>query len=61
MAEPELKIFSYETIEIGEELGSYDYILTQKMVDAFRTSVDDPDASFPTLGVKHDATAFAMV
>ena len=61
MAEPELKIFSYETIEIGEELGSYDYILTQKMVDAFRTSVDDPDASFPTLGVKHDARAFAMV
>ena len=61
MAEPELKIFSYETIEIGEELGSYDYILTQKMVDAFRTSVDDPDASFPTLVVKHDATAFAMV
>ena len=61
MAEPELKIFSYETIEIGEELGSYDYILTQKMVDAFRTSVDDPAASFPTLGVKHDATAFAMV
>ena len=31
------------------------------MVDAFRSSVDDPEAPFPTLGVKHDATAFAMV
>ena len=61
MADPELKIFDYDKAVIGEELGSYEYTLTQEMVDAFRSSVDDPDAPFPTLGVKHDATAFAMV
>ena len=61
MADAELKVFAYEDVVIGEELGSYDYILTQEMVEAFRTSVDDPEASFPTLGGKHDATAFAMV
>jgi hypothetical protein len=61
MADTELKIFDYEKAEIGEELGSYEYTLTQEMVDAFRSSVDDPEAPFPTLGVKHDATAFAMV
>ncbi len=61
MADAELKPFNYDDIEIGEELGSYEYVLTQEMLDAFRASVADPDASFPTLAVKHDATAFNMV
>ncbi|HCG91855.1 MAG TPA: hypothetical protein DEZ08_08495 [Dehalococcoidia bacterium] len=61
MAEENLKNFVYEEIQIGEELGSYSYVLTQDMLDTFRNAVEDPDASFPTLGVKHDATAFAMV
>ena len=61
MADAQLKLFDYDKAQIGEALGSYDYILTQDMVDAFRKSVEDPDAQFPTLGVKHDATAFAMV
>lgn len=56
-----LKQFDYNSVEIGEALGSYEYVLTQEMLDNFRRSVDDPDASFPTLAVKHDATAFAMV
>ncbi len=61
MAAETLKPFNYADIEIGEELGSYEYVLTQEMLDNFRASVDDPDAPFPTLAVKHDATAFAMV
>ena len=61
MAADQLKPFNYADIEIGEELGSYEYVLTQEMLDNFRASVDDPDAPFPTLAVKHDATAFAMV
>ena len=61
MAERQLKIFDYDAIEIGEELGSYEYLLTQEMLDNFRASIDDPEASFRTLAVKHDATAFAMV
>ena len=61
MAGQRLREFDYETAEIGEELGSYEYVLTQEMLDTFRASVEDPDAQFPTLAVKHDATAFAMV
>ncbi|MYE41948.1 MAG: hypothetical protein F4X27_17245 [Chloroflexi bacterium] len=61
MPDPEVKIFDYDKIEIGEELGSYEYTLTQEMLDNFRASIDDPDAVFPTLAVKYDATAFAMV
>ncbi|MFQ6027389.1 MAG: hypothetical protein ACE5Q6_07845 [Dehalococcoidia bacterium] len=61
MADSNLKPFVYDNVEIGEELGSYEYLLTQEMLDIFRKAVDDPDARFPTLAVKHDATAFAMV
>ncbi|PKB73232.1 MAG: hypothetical protein BZY75_02915 [SAR202 cluster bacterium Io17-Chloro-G7] len=61
MASHELRVFDYDKLEIGEELGSYEYVLTQEMLDNFRAAVGDPDASFPTLAVKHDATAFAMV
>ena len=61
MADEELKIFDYNSVEIGEELGSYEYLLTQEMLDNFRASVEDPDACFPTLAVKHDATALNMV
>ena len=61
MADGELKLFNYDDIQIGEELGSYEYVLTQEMLDNFRASVQDPDACFPTLAVKHDATALNMV
>ena len=61
MSEEELKVFDYNSVQIGEELGSYEYLLTQEMLDSFRASVDDPDACFPTLAVKHDATALNMV
>ena len=30
MADPQLKLFEYDKIEIGEELGSYEYVLTQE-------------------------------
>ena len=61
MVDDELKLFNYDDIEIGEELGSYEYVLTQEMLDNFRASVQDPDACFPTLAVKHDATALNMI
>jgi hypothetical protein len=57
----EQKPFNYNAVQVGEELGSYEYVLTQEMLDNFRKAVDDPEAPFPTLAVKHDATAFAMV
>ena len=56
-----LKTFNYDTAQIGEALGSYEYVLTQEMLNNFRAAVGDPEAAFPTLGVKHDATALAMV
>ena len=60
MAEETRKLYSYEEIQVGETLGSYEYLFTQEMLDMYRESVDDPDASFATLAVKHDATAFEL-
>ena len=61
MASQQLKRFDYQTAEIGEELGSYEYVLRQETLDNFRKAVDDPDARFPTIAVKHDGVAFHMV
>lgn len=61
MTQQKLPEFLYDAVQVGEELGSYEYELTQEMVDAYRRSVDDPEAVFPTIAVKHDATALAMV
>ena len=60
MAEKKLPELVYDKLQIGEDLGSYEYLLTQEMLDSFRASVEDPDAAFPTIAVKHDATALAM-
>ena len=60
MASEKLPELIYDKLQIGEELGSYEYLLTQEMLDSFRASVEDPEAAFPTIAVKHDATALAM-
>ena len=51
----------YEGVQIGEELSSYEYVLTQKQLDDFRQSIDAPDAMYPTIAIKHDVTALHMV
>jgi hypothetical protein len=61
MAEPNRKPFDYDQVQVGEELGSYEYVLTQEMLDRYRQAVEDPEAAFATIAVKHDATAFLMV
>ena len=60
MPEPALPLFDYDAVQIGAELGSYEYLLTQEMVDLYRRAVDDPAAVFPTIAVKHDATSLSL-
>ena len=60
MTQQKLPEFNYNRVQVGEELGSYEYVLTQEMVDAYRKAVDDPEGVFPTIAVKHDATALAL-
>ena len=60
MTQQKLPELDYNKLEIGEELGTYEYVLTQEMIDEYRKSVDDPDGAFPTIAVKHDATALGL-
>ena len=60
MTQSNLPELDYNKLVIGEELGSYEYVLTQEMVDEYRKSVDDPEGVFPTIAVKHDATALGL-
>ncbi|MCH7852664.1 MAG: hypothetical protein IIC41_07765, partial [Candidatus Marinimicrobia bacterium] len=45
MASEKLPELVYDKLQIGEELGSYEYLLTQEMLDSFRASVEDPEAA----------------
>jgi hypothetical protein len=55
---PERKTLDYERLEIGEPLPSYEYLLTQEMLEQYRQGVQDPDARFPTIAVKADIGAY---
>ena len=50
MAGPEVRIFDYDKIEIGEELGSYEYTLTHDMLDNFPRLHRRPRRRFPDIG-----------
>ena len=58
MVEPATQLLDWEAIRIGDALPSYEYTLTQEMVDKYRESVQDPDARFPTISVKADTVSF---
>lgn len=48
----------WESIPVGDDLGSLDYVLTQKMVDDYRRVVDNPNAAYPTVAARHPANLF---
>ncbi len=51
-------VLDWEKLEIGETLPSYDYLLTQEMLDMYRQGVDDTEAAFPTISHKVDVGAY---
>ena len=50
----------FDEIDVGMDLGSYEYTLTEDQFRYFRESVADPKGLFPTIAVKHDATSLNM-
>ena len=43
MAEAKLPELNYDKLQIGEELGTYEYLLTQEILDSFRATVEDTE------------------
>ena len=60
-AYPGTKLLDWEKLEVGEQLPSFSYVLTQEMMDDFRKGVMDPDAAFPTISHKVDVEPYHRV
>ncbi len=56
MNRPKKTEYDWDTNPAIEDLpeGSFEYVLTQEMVDQYREAVDDPEARYPTIAGKHD-------
>jgi hypothetical protein len=48
----------YDTIEVGEDLGSYSYVMTEEMIADYRRVVGNPNAAYPTVAARHPANLF---
>ena len=48
----------WESIPVGEDLGSLDYVMTAEMIADYRRVVDNPFAAYPTVAARHPANLF---
>jgi len=48
----------WESIPVGDDLGSLEYVLTAQMIADYRRVVDNPDAAYPTVAARHPANLF---
>jgi len=48
----------WQSIQIGEDLGSLDYEMTAQMIADYRRVVDNPLAAYPTVAARHPANLF---
>jgi hypothetical protein len=48
----------WDSIPIGDDLGSLDYVMTAEMIADYRRVVDNPHAAYPTVAARHPANLF---
>lgn len=48
----------FDRIEVGEDLGTLEYVLTPEMLNDYRRVVDNPHAAYPTIAARHPANLF---
>jgi len=58
MSESESENKIWESIPVGDDLGSLDYVLTEQMVADYRRVVANPEAAYPTVAARHPANLF---
>ena len=51
-------LLDWDALEVGETFEKYEYVLTQEMIDTYRTGVMDPEAAFPTISHKVDVKQY---
>lgn len=58
MSDNESEFKVWESIPVGDDLGTLDYVLTEQMVSDYRRVVDNPHAAYPTVAARHPANLF---
>ncbi len=59
MADTENRILlDWDALEVGETFDTYEYVLTQEMIDTYRRGVMDGEAGFPTIAHKVDVKQY---
>lgn len=48
----------WDQVSVGEELGTYEYVITADMLARYRAVVDNPSAAYPTVAGRHPLRAF---
>jgi hypothetical protein len=48
----------WESIPVGDDLGTMDYVLTEQMLNDYRRVVGNPTAAYPTVAARHPANLF---
>src|SRR5258706_15249434 len=46
---------AWDSIPLGDDLGSLDYVLTAQMIADYKRVVDNPHAAYPTVAGRHPA------
>ena len=59
MVEADARILlDWEALKVGETFETYEYVLTQEIIDTYRNGVMDPEVSFPTISHKVDVKRY---
>ncbi|HEX7023992.1 MAG TPA: hotdog fold domain-containing protein [Gemmatimonadales bacterium] len=45
----------WETLQVGDDLGSFRYLMTAEMIGNYRRVVENPQAAYPTVAGRHPA------
>ena len=48
----------WESISVGDDLGTMDYVMTEQMIEDYRRVVGNPRAAYPTVAARHPADLF---
>ncbi len=48
----------WESIPVGDDLGTMDYVMTEQMIADYRRVVGNPQAAYPTVAARHPANLF---
>jgi hypothetical protein len=48
----------WDGVKIGDRFETYEYVITQEMLDEYRGIVDNPNAAYPTVAGRHSLRAW---